>query len=101
MIIDGTPFGEYTRTRAGSRPIDAFMAFIEKKTGATVVFDRRRFPHGRADLSEAHRIASLLHEEKIIDSFSRPAPLHDEPPIKSWMCRLASKVADEDTFTGG
>ncbi len=104
MIIDGVPFGEYAHVQSslGWRSMEAFFAFLERKTGTTILFDRRRFPFGRADLAEVHRIASLMHGAKIIDSYNRLASLlPDEPPIKSWTCRLANKNIGDEKFTGG
>ena len=90
------------QSNARWRSVAAFMAFLERQTGATVLFDRRRFPYGRADIAEASSIASLLHKANIIDSYSSLVSiLPDEPPIKSWICRLARESVGEDKFTGG
>lgn len=93
MFIDGIPFGGTLADTGKGRSIAAFIAYLEKKLGISAVYDRRRIPFGRDDLTAAFDIASLLLERNIIKEYGPGPRFPDEPPLKIWGCtRSDAKV---------
>jgi len=67
-----------------SRATAAFVAWLEKKLGVTIVYDRRTVPFDREDLIEAFTLASTLIQAGIVDSYHPFATQPDEPPLTAW-----------------
>lgn len=88
MLIDGVPFGEVAEENARTRATSAFIDFLEGKLGITILYDRRRVPHGRADLLQQTSLAQIFIEKGIIEWFGPQLGSPDEPPIRVWSCRV-------------
>jgi ribosomal protein S12 methylthiotransferase accessory factor len=89
MLIDGVRFDDAAPKSSWSRGVSGFLAFIERKLGISALFDKRRIPFGRLDLSEPLQIASKLFDNGVIERYGPAAEdFPDEPPIRLWSCRL-------------
>lgn len=85
MIIDGISATEVSPGAAiPERATAAFLAFIERKLGVTIVRDMRNQFHDLA-LAEPLRLARVLTERGILKEVGRNSSRFvDEPRMKSW-----------------
>jgi ribosomal protein S12 methylthiotransferase accessory factor len=103
MIIDGIPYTKvYEDAPRGKGAIIAFLDFIERKLGLTILKDKRLCPMGKADLATYFVLAKKLKEAGILDSYYLTPHYPDEPRMEMWACILNTKdkrVASGATLT--
>ena len=86
MIFDGIPFDAYLPEKSSvqSRSLISFIDLLENRFGGRFLIDARGVPFERPDLLEPLRLAALLKEHDIIQSFGESFRYPDEPQIKIW-----------------
>jgi ribosomal protein S12 methylthiotransferase accessory factor len=86
VIFEGLTYADYAASSGDSRLklIGSFIEFLERKLGVKVMYDRHRIPMGRLDLREPFRLANLLQQHGVIESFQKVEPIPDEPAFCFW-----------------
>ncbi len=90
MILDAELFTVVKNahnTDSSQSPIARFIAYIEKKLGVVVAYDKHDLPYGRTDLSQQFTLAAKLEHAGILRTFGPIIPLADEPQMRLWGTR--------------
>lgn len=101
MQWDVIPFERVWQTLGRSKIRDAtisFIQFIEKKTGASLVYNKNIFPYHKAELADLFELAQSLHEAGALLDFYPATVFSDEPPLHYW--RGVFNTGDEGTAGG-
>src|SRR3954471_834832 len=94
MIRDVLPFKDaWSRLRPGvsSEAINAFVSFIERRTGAFVGYDTTALSSSDTDLLDLMEISDKLIHKNILHSYSKIISEPDEPPIFHWRADFGIK----------
>jgi len=87
MIMDSLPFSEIAPGSSSGikiKAIKAFIDFLERALGVSVVYDIRRMPFGRPEFAHVMALAKDFQKNGILKSIGPVATFPDEPPIKLW-----------------
>jgi ribosomal protein S12 methylthiotransferase accessory factor len=92
MFFDGIAYADLPESGASSQKqnaIGAVIRFLEGKLGVTVLYDRRKYAYGRADMAEILLLAEEMTNRGILSGFSPIPGLSDEPPFKFWAANFS------------
>jgi len=93
-MFDVVPFkkiwGELHGNSGITASIESFVRFMEKRLGASFVYDASRIPFGRSDLVELFEIAEKLRAAGVIRTYLKTYGFPDEPRLYQWHATCAT-----------
>jgi len=102
MLRDVVPFDDFWRAyrpAANATALSSFIGFLERKFGASFVYDSESFPYSRPDLARLFEVADRLRGAGIIRSLVRAESFPDEPFLSHWFARY--RDTEEENTAGG
>lgn len=98
MLGDFIPFEHLWNTLGRPRAVISFVRFIEKKLGASFVYDNKSIPLGKSELIDLFDIGEKLKEAGVIKNFGPIKKRPDEPPLFLWRALIQRNI---ESASGG
>lgn len=94
MLLAGIPFEKAWRqihkNTPGTEALVRFIKFLERRLGASFLFDEARVPFGRTEMVDLFELAEKLRQAGVINTLNPISPPSDEPPFFQWRVECAT-----------